>query len=175
MNVLRHLRPECISLDLVFAPTPPPEEADEESDAQRRKRLLRDKEGLLEAFAGLLGRSGEVANQAKLFKDLDHRERKATTGIASGVAIPHVRSMQVKHFVMGFVRAPQPGWPFLSLDGEPTRFFFLLASPPWDDRLYHQIYRELASVIQDEETMEALATAVDVQAVMNAFRHYFVS
>jgi PTS system fructose-specific IIC component len=115
-----------------------------------------------------------VANQAKLFKDLDHRERKATTGIASGVAIPHVRSMQVKHFVMGFVRAPQPGWPFLSLDGEPTRFFFLLASPPWDDRLYLQVYRELAAVIQDEETMEALGRAADVQEVMNAFRHYFV-
>lgn len=174
MNVLRHLRPECISLDLVFAPTPPPAELDEENEAQRRKRLVRDKDRLLEAFAELLGRSGEVANQAKLFKDLDHRERKATTGIASGVAIPHVRSMQVKRFLMGFVRAPEPGWPFLSLDGEPTRFFFLLASPPWDDRLYLQIYRELASVIQDEETMEDLGTAVDVQGVMNAFRQYFV-
>jgi len=173
MNVLRHLRPECISLDLDFLPTPPPE-AVEETDAQRNKRLLRDKDRLLEAFAALLMRSGDVANQAKLFKDLDHRERKATTGIASGIAIPHVRSMQVKHFVMGFVRAPEPGWPFLSLDGEPTRFYFLLASPPWDDRLYLQVYRELAQVIQDEETMEALAIAVDTQAVMNAFRHYFV-
>lgn len=173
MNVLRHLRPECISLDLNFLPTPPPE-AVEETDAQLHKRLLRDKDRLLEDFAALLMHSGEVANQSKLFKDLDHRERKATTGIASGVAIPHVRSMQVKHFVMGFVRAPEPGWPFLSLDGEPTRFFFLLASPPWDDRLYLQVYRELAAVIQDEETMEALAVAGDVQAVMNAFRHYFV-
>jgi mannitol/fructose-specific phosphotransferase system IIA component (Ntr-type) len=173
MNVLRHLRPECISLDLDFLPTPPPE-AVEETDAQRHKRLLRDKDRLLEAFAALLMHSGEVANQSKLFKDLDHRERKATTGIASGVAIPHVRSMQVKHFVMGFVRAPEPGWPFLSLDGEPTRFYFLLASPPWDDRMYLQVYRELAQVIQDETTMESLAVAEDVQAVMNAFRHYFV-
>lgn len=173
MNVLRHLRPECISLDLAFAPTDPPEGV-EETEAQARKRLLRDKDRLLESFTELLVLSGEVANPTKLFKDLDHRERKATTGIASGVAIPHVRSMQVKQFIMGFVRAPEPGWPFLSLDGEPTRFFFLLASPPWDDRLYHQIYRELAEVIQDEDTMEALATAGDVQGVMNAFRHYFV-
>lgn len=171
MNVLRHLRPECIALDLPFQPHEPPED---ESQAQRGKRLERDKEALLAAFAGLLDRSGVIVNRAKLERDLVHRERKATTGIAPGVAIPHVRSMQVRSFVMGFVRAPAAGWPFLALDGEPTRFFFLLASPPWDDRMYHQIYRELAELIQDEEVMAGLAEAASAQAVMNVFRGYFV-
>ena len=171
MNVLRHLRPECIALDLPFQPREMPEE---ETDAQRAKRLERDKEALLTEFSALLDRSGVIVNRAKLERDLVHRERKATTGIAPGVAIPHVRSMQVRSFIMGFARAPEGGWPFLALDGEPTRFFFLLASPPWDDRLYHQIYKELAELILDEEVMSGLATATTFQEVMNVFRGYFV-
>jgi len=171
VNVLRHLRPECIALDLPFHPHDP---AEDESDAQRAKRLERDKEALLAMFSELLERSGVIVNRAKLERDLVHRERKATTGIAPGVAIPHVRSMQVRSFIMGFARAPEEGWPFLALDGEPTRFFFLLASPPWDDRLYHQVYKELAELILDEEVMTGLAEADSAQAVMNVFRGYFV-
>ena len=171
MNVLRHLRPECIALDLPFQPHEPPED---ETEAQRAKRLERDKDGLITEFSALLDRSGVIVNRAKLERDLVHRERKATTGIAPGVAIPHVRSMQVRSFIMGFARAPEGGWPFLSLDGDPTRFFFLLASPPWDDRVYHQVYKELAELILDDEVMEGLATAATAQEVMNVFRGYFV-
>jgi PTS system fructose-specific IIC component len=174
MNVLRHLRPECIALDLDFAPTPPPEDAAADSDAARGRREKHDKERLIEALAKLLERSGEIGNRSKFERDLDHRERKATTGIAPGVAIPHVRSMQVKTFIMGYVRAPQPGWPFQSLDGEPTRHFFLLASPPWDDRLYLQVYRELATFIADEDNLPALEAAQTVQDVFNAFRSFFI-
>lgn len=171
MNVLRHLRPECIALDLPFQPHEP---AEDESEAQRGKRLERDKEALLAVFAELLDRSGVIVNRAKLERDLVHRERKATTGIAPGIAIPHVRSMQVRSFIMGFARAPEGGWPFLALDGEPTRFFFLLASPPWDDRVYHQVYKELAELILDEEVMAGLAAAATPQDVLNVFRGYFV-
>jgi len=171
VNVLRHLRPECIALDLPFQPHEPPED---ETEAQRAKRLERDKDGLITEFSALLDRSGVIVNRAKLERDLVHRERKATTGIAPGVAIPHVRSMQVRSFIMGFARSPEGGWPFLSLDGDPTRFFFLLASPPWDDRVYHQVYKELAELILDDEVMEGLATAATAQEVMNVFRGYFV-
>jgi len=174
-NVLRHLREPCIALQPEFTPTPPPDDVDEEeTPEQQQRRERRDKDRILALFAELLDASGEVSSRSKLERDLDHRERKATTAIAPGVAIPHVRSMQVRHFIMGYVRAPEPGWPFLSLDGEPTRHFFILASPPWDDRLYHQIYKELAGFILDEDGLEVLDQAQTPQDVFNAFRAFFV-
>lgn len=172
-NVLRHLRESCVLLDPDFMPTPPAEDV-EETPAQVERRERHDKERILELFADLLDASGEVSSRNKLYRDLDHRERKATTGIAPGIAIPHVRSMQMRAFVMGYVRAPAPGWPFLSLDREPTRHFFILASPPWDDRLYHQIYKELATFIREEESLEVLEAAQTPQDVFNAFRGFFV-
>ena len=171
MNVLRFLHPECIKLDLATHPSVPPEG---ETDAQREKRLQRDKEHVLEELAELFDRSGLVVNRSKFLRDLTNRERKATTAVAPGIAIPHVRTMQVRAFVMGFARAPGEGIPFDSLDGEPTKLFFLLASPPYDDRTYLTVYKELAQLIQDEDTFTALHEARVPQDVFNVLRGFFV-
>jgi PTS system fructose-specific IIC component len=171
VNVLRFLHPECIKLDLE---THASEAVEGESDTQRDKRLQRDKEHVLEELTDLFDRSGLVVNRSKFLRDLTNRERKATTAVAPGIAIPHVRTMQVRAFVMGFARAPGDGIPFDSLDGEPTKLFFLLASPPYDDRTYLAVYRELAQLIQDEDTFAALHEAKVPQDVFNVLRGFFI-
>jgi PTS system fructose-specific IIC component len=171
VNVLRFLHPECIKLDLETHASEPPEN---ETEAQRDKRLQRDKEHVLEELADLFDRSGLVVNRSKFLRDLTYRERKATTAVAPGIAIPHVRTMQVRAFVMGFARAPGEGIPFDSLDGEPTKLFFLLASPPYDDRTYLAVYKELAHLIQDEDSFAALHAARVPQDVFNVLRGFFV-
>jgi len=171
VNVLRFLHPECIKLDLETHPSEPVED---ETDAQRNKRRQRDKDHVLEELAELFDRSGLVVNRSKFLRDLTNRERKATTAIAPSIAIPHVRTLQVRAFVMGFARAPGDGIPFDSLDGEPTKLFFMLASPPYDDRTYLTVYRELAQLIQDEDTFAALHDVKVPQDVFNVLRGFFV-
>ncbi len=171
MNVLRFLHPECIKLDL---DTHPSEPVEGETEGQRHKRIQRDKEQVLEEIAELLDRSGLVVNRSKFLRDLTNRERKATTAVAPGIAIPHVRTLQVRAFVMGFARASGDGIPFDSLDGEPTKLFFLLASPPYDDRTYLAVYKELAQLIQDEDAFAALHQAKVPQDVFNVMRGFFV-
>jgi fructose PTS system EIIBC or EIIC component len=167
VNALRFLRPECVQLRLATSASAP---TVDETEAQRRNRLNREKEAVMAELAELLGRSGQVANPSKFMRDLINRERKASTAVANGIAIPHVRTMQARSFIMGLARAQDAGVYFASLDGEPTRLFFLLASPPYEDRLYLQVYRELAGLIQDEEAMASLFTATAVQDVFNALR-----
>lgn len=173
MNVLRFLRAECIQLDLDMVPTPPPELEEDESAAQLAKRLARDKDRVLDALTSVYERSGQMVNRNKFLKDLDHRERKATTAIAPGIAIPHVRTLQMRSFVMGFARAAGDGVPYLSLDGGPTRLFFLLASPPYDDRIYLQVYKELAGLLLNEDFTTALLDAGDAQEVYQLFRQWW--
>lgn len=170
MNVLRFLRAECIQLDL---PVVPGEPVEDETAAQQAKRLARDKDRVLDALTSIYERSGQMVNRNKFLKDLDHRERKATTGIAPGIAIPHVRTLQMRSFVMGFARASGDGVPYLSLDGTPTKLFFLLASPPYDDRIYLQVYKELAGLLVDEDFTTALTAAGDAQEVYQLFRQHW--
>lgn len=170
MNILRFLRPQCIKLRLDFVPAPGEEGESELTIAARHRR---EKEALIAELAGILAASGDIANIQKFTKDLSHRERKATTAIAPGIAIPHVRTYQAKSFIIGMARADEPGVDFDSLDGEPTRLFILLTSPPWDDRTYLQVYREFAQLVQDEDALAGLLTATDEQDVFNTLRSFF--
>lgn len=172
MNVLRFLRPACIRLALQARPLPPPEEA-EETEAQVRRRLQAEKEAVMEELALLLDASGELVNPTKFHKDLIFHERRNTTAIIPGVALPHVRSLQVRAFVMGLARAPGEGIWYDSLDRQPTRLFFVLAAPPWDDRSYLAVYREIAQILKDEDTVEELMTAPTVNEVFNVLRRFF--
>jgi mannitol/fructose-specific phosphotransferase system IIA component (Ntr-type) len=79
--------------------------------------------------------------------DFVNREKKATTGIGDGVAIPHIRSLQAKEFMMGFARSSH-GYDFDSLDGQPAHLFFIMASPPYDDNMYLRVFKALAEMLQ---------------------------
>jgi fructose PTS system EIIBC or EIIC component len=171
VNVIRFLNPACIKLALETVPSEP---ADNETEAQKNKRLDKDKERVLAEIANLLDLSGQVVNKNKFLRDLTNRERKATTAVAPGIAIPHVRTMQVRSFIIGIARAQGDGIPFDSLDGEPTKLFFLLASPPYDDRTYLAVYKELAQFIQDEDAFADLLNAETPQDVYNLLRAFFI-
>ena len=170
MNVLRFLRRECIRLPLVTQPQPVEEDETPEL-AVRRKR--REKEAVMEELAEVFGTCEAVTNSRKLLKDLVHREGNATTAILPGIAIPHLRTLQAKELVLGLAVASEPGLHYGSLDGEPTRLFILMAAPPYDDRLYHQVHKQWAEILHDEDTVAQLLECTSAQEVFNALRRWF--
>ena len=167
MQVLRFLNTNCVRLELETTATVPIED---ETEAGMARRERHDKEAVIGELAHLLDASGQVVNVSKLTRDLINRERKATTAILPGVAFPHVRTLQVRSFIIGFARAQGEGLPFASTDGTPTKLFFPLVSPPYDDRIYLQVYRQLAYLVANEELIEQLLVASSVQAVYNIMR-----
>ncbi len=169
VNLLRHLRPACIRLPLATLPLPV---GDEETAAQTARRRADEKELVLREIAEVLDASGEVVNQSKLIRDLMYRETQTTTGIGNGIAMPHVRSLQVRSFVIGFANAQEPLW-FEAIDGEPVDLFVLMAAPPYDDKVYHQAYKALAEVLSDEDSVAALRSAASEQDVFAAFRRHW--
>lgn len=171
VNILRMLKQDCIALDLDFSPSDIPEE---ETDSQRERRLIADKEALIQELCDVLDRSGEIVNPTKFYKDMVNRERKASTAIAPGIALPHVRTMQCRKFVMGFARSKE-GLYFDSLDGQPTKAFFLMASPPYEDKLYLKVYRQFAQMLQNEWVLDALMDAEEPTDVLNILRGYIVN
>jgi PTS system fructose-specific IIC component len=166
MRLSRYLTPDLIELNLdslVDLDFP------EEMSAQRRVRETKEK--VVGALALLLNRSGNVRNAQRLFRDLHNREKKATTGIGGGVAIPHVRTMQAKDFVVAFARSDN-GMEFESLDGKPARIFFPMASPPYDDRFYLRVYKSLAEILRFEDTVRQLVEAPDPHEILRIIRSF---
>lgn len=163
LRLTRYLRPVSIRLDLTSRPDPEP---DPSVHPDRLKWRL--KESILREIVDLLVASGRAGNVSKLFTDVLNRERKSSTAVGQGVAIPHVRTMQAKGFIVAYARSVE-GLDFDAPDGLPVHHFLAIAAPPYDDATYLRIYREIGTLFADASMREALLRAEDEHAIIALF------
>lgn len=158
MHLNRYIKQEQV--DLFFEPlrvvvdewdSQVSEEPEVPDSELTRNQHMANKEKILASLVALLEHSGRITNPKKCATDLYHRELKASTGIGNGLAIPHVRTLQAKQFVIAVARAPEPGLWFDSIDEEPVRLFVCMVAPNHDDRFYLKVERTLAKHFMDEE------------------------
>ena len=60
------------------------------------------------------------------------------------------------------------GLPFGAPDGEPVHLFIGMISPPYEDRTYLKVYRELGKLLLDPECRRSLLDASDPDEVLRA-------
>ncbi len=106
---------------------------------------------LLEGCGQLLDR--DVALQAVLT-----REQTRSTGIGSGIAIPHGKCMAVKELVMAIGIAAEP-IDFESVDGKPVSIIILLVSPADQTGPHIQALAKISRLMLDEEFRQGLQKA----------------
>ncbi len=164
MSIWRYFKEDLISLDFRVEQEPEPE------DSASEKWKERNKERILSGLVEILEKSDIIGNRCKLLTDFINRERKATTAIGLGIAVPHVRSMQAKEFIIAFARS-RDGYNFNALDDEPIKLFFAMAAPPYDDNLYLRVFRELSMDLQHEYFRQELLDAEHPYDVIKAFRN----
>jgi mannitol/fructose-specific phosphotransferase system IIA component (Ntr-type) len=152
MRLTRYLKPAQIRLELRTRPEPQPE------DMPWHRYVWGIKQSVLQELVELLGTTGKMVNQKKLYTDLLNREKKASTAIGGGIAIPHVRSMQARGFAMAFARST-PGVEFDAIDSKPVHLFFCVVSPPYDDALYLRVYKEIGKVFGNQTARASLLSA----------------
>ncbi len=140
-----------------------------EDGTSREKWLDRSKEIVLQELVTLLDTGARVGNPSKLLIDFLNRERKASTAIGLGVAIPHIRSMQAKDFMLAFARSAE-GYEFESMDHQPVHMFFVMAAPPYDDSLYLKAFKALAEMLQHDSFREELMGLQSPGEVIRALR-----
>lgn len=143
MKLTRYLKPAQVKIELTVPET---------------DKVWDMKYSVLEQIVGLLNASGKVVSKSKLFTDLLNRERKATTAIGEGLAIPHVRTLQAKDLIIAFARSTA-GIDFDSLDHAKSHIFFSVVAPPYDDALYTDVYKNIALFIKRGDRKNLLMTA----------------
>ena len=92
------------------------------------------------------------------------REELGTTGIGNGVAIPHAKHPAVDR-VVATVGVGDAGIEFGSLDGRPTRVFFLLVSPPDAPQDHLQALETVSRHLQEDSFRQFLSQAQTPEAI----------
>lgn len=166
MKLRRFLRPDTIRLHMRTSAVPPGD-LPEDFDPNSKNNINRVREGIAEELTELFEATGAVSNPRKLFKEICDREKKAPTGLGHGIAVPHLRTLQARSFVMAFARSEE-GLPFQAPDHEPVHLFFAMIAPPYDDRTYLRVYKSLATLLLDPENLDKFLTAKDDHEILRS-------
>jgi PTS system nitrogen regulatory IIA component len=128
--------------------------------ASSKKRVLEHAARLL---AGQLP-SQDSPNAEQIFERLLERERLGSTGLASGVALPHARMNGVTECRGAFMRLNE-AVDFDALDGEAVDLVFALLVPEETNDEHLQLLATLATMFNQPELRDALRNADDAQAL----------
>ena len=132
------------------------------------------KEELFEELVDHLSKTSSAGYRfprAEIIKALEARESKMSTGIATGIALPHatVEGLSCLQGVLGISRK---GIDYDSLDGHPVYLVFFLLAPLGGSEFHLQALQSLARLIEDKGLIQRLSTASSSEEAHAVFTEF---
>jgi len=140
MILTQILRPDCVKVPL---------------EGQDKQSVITELVGLLDANGLLLDR--DVVSDAVFA-----REKTRSTGIGSGIAIPHGKCKAVSELVMAMGITSEP-IDFQSVDGKPVKIVILLVSPANQTGPHIQALARISRLMLDGQFKEAIEKATSAE------------
>lgn len=119
------------------------------------------KEGIIEEMIDLLMAAGKIRDlkdRKEALRVVLERERKMSTGMQNGIAIPHGKTDRVDTLVAA-VALKKEGVDFGSLDGQPSRIFVMTLSPDTRTGPHIQFLAEISRQLSDAGVREKVLAA----------------
>ncbi len=123
-----------------------------------------DRSTLLRALAERLVQAGLFEDADELYEKLRERERLGSTGIGSGVAVPHCKMVGLDRVVLA-VALLQKGIEFGSVDEKPVRVIFLVVSPEDQPAAHLQCLAAISKWIKTGNHIASLLEAGDPEKI----------
>jgi fructose-specific phosphotransferase system IIA component len=123
-----------------------------------------DKDSVIEELVNVLAESGQISDREKVLDSVMTREETRSTGIGSGIAIPHGKSGGTNELVMSVGICPA-GIDFDSIDNKPVNIVLLLASPVDKTGPHIQALARISRVMLDEDLRNGIIAAKDAKEV----------
>ena len=140
-------------------------------DARRVKVPLasRSKDEVLRELVELAASGLDPAAAGAILTAVRDREQLLSTGIGSGVAIPHGTTAHVDHIIMaaGVARTPID---FDALDGKPVELFFLLVGPESAAGAHVKALSRISRLLRREGLRRDLRAAESSSAFLDIVR-----
>ncbi|HNS19494.1 MAG TPA: PTS sugar transporter subunit IIA [Sedimentisphaerales bacterium] len=123
----------------------------------------KDKDAVITELIDVLDRNKQIQNRQTVIDAVFTRERTRSTGIGSGIAIPHGKCTAVKELVMALGVAASP-IDFESVDGKPVSIVILLVSPQDQTGPHIQALARISRLMLDVDFKAALERATSAEA-----------
>lgn len=142
-----------------------------EPDCVKVPLEAKDKRAAIIELVGLACQSHQIGDSELLVKAVMDRESTRTTGIGSGLAIPHGKCNKVDKLVMSVGKPAEP-IDFDSIDGNPVDLIVLLASPHTQTGPHIQALARISRLMTLHPFRDSLATASTSEQLFNIIKQY---
>jgi PTS system fructose-specific IIC component/PTS system nitrogen regulatory IIA component len=123
-----------------------------------------DKDEAFEELADAFCHAARLKIREEVLDAVRERERKMSTGIQKGIAIPHGKTDAVDR-VCGMLGISRKGIDYDALDGEPVYLLFMVLGPQSSTEKHLGVLKRLAELLQNPQFFTDLASQTDpVQA-----------
>lgn len=132
----------------------------------------RTKEEAIRELLTATQKAGGVAQKdvESIYKQILEREKRGSTGLGEGIAIPHVKDCkEVKGLVGAFGRIKQ-GIKYDAIDGLPVKLMFLILGGEGTAGDHVKILKTLASLRMNEHFLRFLRDAKDKDGVVDVIK-----
>jgi len=118
----------------------------------------RTKEELIDELLAVAAKSGKIGHAAAAKKAVLERERRMSTGMKHGIAIPHGKTDAVKDLV-ACIGISDQAVDFDALDRQPCRIFIMTLSPADKTGPHLQFLAEVSLLFRSEDKRNAILAA----------------
>lgn len=122
------------------------------------------RDDVLRTLADRLARHEGIVDAADLYEKLLEREQLGSTGVGSGVAIPHCK-LEGLDEVMLAVGISRKGVDFGAIDAQPVRLFFVVVSPPGAPAAHLQVLAAISRWLKKDSHVNRLLALQDRQKI----------
>jgi fructose-specific phosphotransferase system IIA component len=124
----------------------------------------KNKDAVIEEMVNILAAAGQIKNAKAVLDAVMEREQTRSTGIGSGIAIPHGKCTAVEELVMAVGIAADP-IDFASIDNKPVNIVVLLVSPIDKTGPHIQALARISRLLLDEQFKTKLEKAASPEEV----------
>ncbi|WP_367990044.1 fructose-specific PTS transporter subunit EIIC [Vibrio sp. NTOU-M3] len=123
------------------------------------------KDDVFHELIEILFQQGRINDKAQFLADIKAREEQGNTGFEDGVALPHAKSAAVIEPAV-VIGVSKKGIDYGAEDGQPSKLFFMIASPDGGDNHHIEVLAELSSKLIEQGFIEQFINAESNQEAL---------
>ncbi len=137
--------------------------------------ILKDKcksrNKIVKDLVNLLYKNKRIKDANKFYKAVLDREKIQTTGIGNEIAIPHVKSTDVRLFSVA-IAICKKGVDFKSLDKQTVKIIFMIAAPQELTKTYLQLIAKIARILRTQKWKNKFLATNSKEEVINVLYEF---
>jgi len=117
----------------------------------------------------------DAKNADELTRGVLEREKRGTTGLGDGIAVPHVKESPLVKALCGAFGRSKSGIPFDAIDGKKVHLVFLILGAKGTNAEHIAVLKKLAGLRQNEHFLRFLREAKDKETIADVIEEMAVA